>query len=65
MKDDPIVDEVHEARQLLLAKHGGDLEALMVDAQRRTEEAGRCGRSVDALPARPPLLVPAASKKVR
>jgi hypothetical protein len=46
MMDDPIVEEVHRIREEILAKYGGDLHALIADAQRRTEEAARAGRKV-------------------
>lgn len=29
MKNDPIVEEIHQVRQRMLAEHGGDLESLM------------------------------------
>jgi hypothetical protein len=63
MIDNPIVEEVHKSREALLKKYGGDLEALMTDAQRRTEEAAKAGRKVIALAPRSPLLVEANAKK--
>jgi hypothetical protein len=62
MIDDPIVAEVHRIREQMLAKFGGDLRALMKDAQRRTEEATRAGRKVVAMPPRRPQ--PTPTKKV-
>jgi hypothetical protein len=46
MTDNPIVEEVHKIREQMLAHHGGDLRALLRDAQRRTEAAGEAGRPV-------------------
>jgi hypothetical protein len=52
----PIVDEVHRIREEMLAKYGGDLHALVEDAQRRTDEAAKAGRVVVAAPAKPDTL---------
>jgi hypothetical protein len=46
MKDESIVEEVHRIREELLAEFGGDLRLLIADAQRRTDEAVRAGRTV-------------------
>jgi hypothetical protein len=54
MTDNPIVDEVHRIREQILAEYGGDLGALIDDAQRRTEEAARAGHKVFSPPPRPP-----------
>jgi hypothetical protein len=62
MTDDPIVEEVHAIRAELLAKHGGDLRALLRDAQRRTEQAAQAGRQVVVGRPRPPRPVPMATK---
>jgi hypothetical protein len=64
MIDDPVVDEVHRIREQMLARWGGDLRALLIDAQRRTEEAIRAGRPVVSLPPRTPQPQPARTKKV-
>ena len=48
MITNPIVDEVHRIREEMLASYGGDLHALIRDAQRRTEEAAKAGRVVVA-----------------
>ena len=64
MIDDPIVEEVHRIREQMLARWGGDLRALMIDAQRRTEEAGRAGRKLVSLPPRTPQAQRAPTKKV-
>jgi hypothetical protein len=63
MNDDPIVEEVYRVREQLLARHGGDLRALMTDAQHRTEEAARAGRKVVALASREPQTHITRSKK--
>ncbi|MGA2498373.1 MAG: hypothetical protein ABSH20_11565 [Tepidisphaeraceae bacterium] len=52
MIENPIVDEVHRAREQILARYGGDLRALVKDAQRRTEDAARAGRLVASPPRR-------------
>jgi len=49
MTENPIVEEVHRIREQMLVEHGGDLDALMKAAQRRTEEAARAGKRVVAL----------------
>jgi hypothetical protein len=54
MVNNPIVDEVHQVREELLAKFGGDLHALARDIQRRTEEAHASGKNVVARPPRLP-----------
>lgn len=64
MIDNPIVDEIHRIREQMLAEYGGDLHALMTEAQRRTEELAKAGRKVVALPPRKPQLQPVPTKKV-
>ena len=54
MIDNPIVDEIHRIREEILAEFGGDLDALVAELQRRTEESARAGRKVVALPPRRP-----------
>jgi len=54
MSDNPIVEEVHQARDAILAEYGGDLDALVADMQRRTEAAARAGIQVVARPPRIP-----------
>jgi len=53
MTDDPIVQEVRQAREAYAARFNYDLAAMIADLQRRTEEARRAGRKVDSLPPRP------------
>lgn len=62
MTDNPIVEEVHRIRQELLAQFGGDLRALLKDAQRRTEQAAQAGRKVVTLRPRAPQPRPAPTK---
>ncbi len=50
--DDPIIQEVRQARQAYAARFDYDLAAMVADLQRRTEEARRAGREVVALPPR-------------
>ena len=53
MTDDPIVQEVRQAREAYAARFNYDLAAMIADLQRRTEEARRSGRVVASLPPRP------------
>ena len=53
MMDDPIVQEVRQAREAYAARFNYDLAAMIADLQRRTEEARRAGREVVSLPPRP------------
>ena len=53
MMDDPIVQEVREARQAYAARFNYDLAAMVADLQHGTEEARRAGREVVSLPPRP------------
>ncbi len=53
MDDDPIVQEVRQARQAYAARFNYDLAAMVADLQRRTEEARLAGREVVSLPPRP------------
>jgi hypothetical protein len=62
MTDDPIVEQVHHIRSELLAQYGGDLRAMLRDAQLRTEQAARGGREVVAGRPRPPRPVPLPTK---
>ena len=56
MKPDPIVDEVHQAREAISKRFDGDLRAICDDARRR-QSAG--GRKVRRLPPRPAHVPPA------
>ena len=64
MTENPILEKVRRAREEILARYGGDLRALVKDAQRRTEEAARAGRMVYAPPPRKQQPLPAPAKKV-
>ncbi len=50
MIDNPIVEEVHRIREQLLAEFDGDMDALVKDLQRKTEESAASGRRVVASP---------------
>jgi hypothetical protein len=63
MTENPIVEEVHRIREAMLAQYGGDLHALVKDAQRQTEESFRAGRNVVA-PSTPSEKKSHQSKKV-
>jgi hypothetical protein len=54
IEDNPIIQEIREARERLLAEFNGDLSALAKEMQRRTEEAARAGRKVVSMPPRRP-----------
>ncbi len=41
MTRNPILDELHAARQKILADYGGDTAAYLRDAQKRLEASGR------------------------
>jgi len=41
MPRNPILDEVHAAREALLAEHQHDLKKYLADAARRARESGR------------------------
>ena len=62
MMNDLIVEEVHRTRAQMLARFGGDLRALMRDAQQRTEVAAKSGRRVVVMPPRRPRLTATARK---
>ena len=38
---DPILDEIHRTRQQIAEKFGGDIKAILADAQKRQEASGR------------------------
>lgn len=52
MTDDPIVGEVRKAGQAYIDSFHGDLEAVMPDLRRGTEEAQRAGQEVASPPPR-------------
>ena len=53
MKTDPIVEEVHKAREAIAARFGGDLRAICEDAKARLAACGRPARSMPPRPAPP------------
>ena len=62
--NDPIVEEVHQVREQILARYGGDLHALVKDAQRRTDEAASARRAIASPPLRKMEPQPVSAKKV-
>ena len=54
MSDNPIVEEVHRIREELLAEHGGDVDRLVDELQRRTAAAARAGAKASARTSRVP-----------
>jgi hypothetical protein len=54
MSDDPIVDEVHRIRQKLLDEFGGDVDALMDEANRRLLNGEFGPRKIVSFPPRRP-----------
>jgi len=54
MTENPIVEEVHRIRDEILAEYEGDLDALIKDAQLRTERLLQSGRR--AMPSSPKSL---------
>jgi hypothetical protein len=61
--DDPVVAEVRRIREEILARYGGDLHALIADAQRSTEEAARAGKKVSSPTPRNLEPQPASTKR--
>jgi hypothetical protein len=53
--DDPIVAEVHQAREALLARFDNDLSALVKHLQQRTAEDAQAGHPTIDLPPRRPV----------
>lgn len=41
MWTDPVVEEIHQIRQKLLAEAGGNLDTYLAQARRRAEQGGR------------------------
>lgn len=58
MSDDPIVDEVHRIRQKLLDDFGGDVDALMEEANRRLLNGDFGPRKIVSFPPRRPKQMP-------
>jgi len=50
MTDDPIVEEARKAGQAYIDSFNGDLKAIFVDLQQRTQEAHRAGHPVASPP---------------
>jgi hypothetical protein len=60
--DDPIVAEVRQAREALLARFNNDLTALVKHLQQGTDEDARAGLPVADLPPRRPANWPQPKK---
>lgn len=58
MNDDPIVAEVHRVRQQLLDEFGGDVDALMDEANRRLLSGEFGPRKIVSFPPRRPQQKP-------
>ena len=52
---DPIVDEIHEVRESLAARHGGDVRAIVQEL--RSKQAEGCRDYVSLPPKSPPSSV--------
>lgn len=52
-EDNPIIAEIREIREQMLAEYGGDMSAYLADARRRTEELAKAGRVVVSRAPRP------------
>jgi hypothetical protein len=63
MIDNPIVEEVHRIREQTLAEFDGDMDAVVKDLQRQTEESAAAGRRVVASPPGISAVVSPESKK--
>jgi hypothetical protein len=55
MTNDPIVEEVRKAREAYAAQFGFDLDAMVTDLQRRTEESRRAGHPIAAIQSPTPV----------
>ena len=64
MTEDPIVEEVRQARAELFAKFNNDLDALVKHLQELTAAEERAGRKIVQLPPRRPETRPLPAKKV-
>ncbi|MFL5538092.1 MAG: hypothetical protein ACJ8J0_03835 [Longimicrobiaceae bacterium] len=58
MHNDPIVEEVHRIRQELLDEFGGDVDALMEEANRRLLSGEYGDVKVVRYPPKPPTYTP-------
>jgi hypothetical protein len=61
MTNDRVVDEIHRIRTEMLAEHGGNLNALVKELQRLTDQSAAAGRSGVGMP--PRILSSAATEK--
>jgi hypothetical protein len=53
-EDNPIIAELRKTRESLLARYNSDMNAMVADLRRRTEEERQAGRRVVSLPPRRP-----------
>lgn len=52
-EDNPIIEEIRQIREQMLAEYGGDMAAYLADMRRRTEESAKAGRVVVTRSPRP------------
>jgi hypothetical protein len=64
MTDEPIIQEIREAREALLSRFGNDLNTLVKHLQDRTDDASRTGAKVVTRRPRPGISRPVPTKKV-
>jgi len=62
MKPDPIVEQVHQVRESISHRFGGDLHAICEDARRRQVAGGR--KTVTLPPRRPRAPISGSTKMV-
>jgi hypothetical protein len=64
IEDNPIIEEIREIREQMLAEYGGDMPAYLADMRRRTEELAKAGRVVVTRGPRPVQQPEIPSRKV-
>ncbi len=64
IEDNPIVEEIREIREQMLAEYGGDMSAYLADARLRTEELAKAGRVVVVRSPRPAQQTQPSPRKV-
>jgi hypothetical protein len=52
-EDNPIIQEIREIREKMLAEYGGDMSAYLTEMRRRSEELAKAGRVVVTREPRP------------
>ena len=63
-EDNPIVAEIREIREQMLAEYGGDMSAYLADVRRRTDDLAKAGRVVVIRPPRPAQQTQPSPRKV-